>query len=103
VKLDTIKAPPYEFGTPLDIFEAALEHEEYITGKINDLVEMAQEVKDHATFNFLQWFIAEQVEEEAVAGEMVDKLKLVGDHTGALFQMDKELGTRPMPSAGSEE
>ena len=99
VKLDTINAPPYEFGTPLEIFEAALEHEEYITGKINDLVDLAQEVKDHATFNFLQWFVAEQVEEEATAGEMVDKLKLIADHTGALFQMDKDMGTRAQPSA----
>jgi ferritin len=98
VKLESIKTPPHEFGTPLEIFEAALEHEEYITGKINDLVDLAQEVKDHATFNFLQWFIAEQVEEEATASEMVDKLKLISDHTGALFQMDKELGMRGAPS-----
>lgn len=103
VKLDTIKAPPHDFGTPLEIFEAALEHEEYITGKINDLVDLAQELKDHATFNFLQWFVEEQVEEEATTGEMVDKLTLVSDHTGALFQLDKELGTRAMPSAGPEE
>jgi ferritin len=103
VKLDTINAPPHGFGTPLEIFEAALEHEEYITGKINDLIDLAQETKDHATFNFLQWFVAEQVEEEATAGEMVDKLKLIGGHTGALFQIDKELNARVMPSAPAEE
>jgi ferritin len=103
VKLDTIKAPPHDFGTPLEIFEAALEHEEYITGKINDLIDLAQEVKDHATFNFLQWFVEEQVEEEATAGEMVDKLKLVGDHTGALFQIDKELSARPAPTPPASE
>lgn len=103
VKLDTIKAPPYDFGSFLEIFEGALEHEEYITSRINDLVELSQKLKDHATFNMLQWFIGEQVEEEASAGELVDKMKLIGDHTGALFQIDRELGTRAEPSQPSEE
>lgn len=102
VKLDTIKAPPYEFGTSLEIFKGALEHEEYITGRINDLVELAQNHKDHATFNMLQWFVGEQVEEEASANELVDKLTLIGDHTGALFQLDRELGTRVEPKPATE-
>ncbi len=97
VKLDAIKAPPHEFGTFLEIFQAALEHEEYITGRINDLVELAQEHKDHATFNMLQWFVSEQVEEEASAAEIVDKLELIGDSTGALFQLDRDLGSRGEP------
>ncbi|MFW3145374.1 MAG: ferritin [Thermoplasmatota archaeon] len=99
VRLDTIKAPPFEFGTPLDMFKAALEHEEYITDRINGLVELSHDIRDHASFNFLQWFIAEQVEEEATASELVDKLTLIGDHTGALFQLDRELAGRPAPSA----
>jgi ferritin len=103
VLLDTIQAPPHDFGTPLEIFSSALEHEEYITGKINDLVELAQEVKDHATFNFLQWFIGEQVEEEATAGEMVDKLTLIGDHPGALYQIDTELTARAVPTPPARE
>jgi ferritin len=102
VKLETIKAPPHEFGAPLEIFEAALQHEEYITGRINDLVDLAQEIRDHATFNFLQWFVEEQVEEEASASEKIDKLKLIGDHPGALFQMDSEMSARAAPSAGEE-
>jgi len=103
VKLNTIKAPPHDFGTPLEMFQAALEHEEYITGKINDLVDLAQEVKDHATFNILQWFVAEQVEEEATASELVDKLTLIGDHPAALFQLDAELSTRMPPKPPQEE
>ncbi len=98
VKLDTIKTPPHKFGTPLEIFQDALKHEEYITGRINDLVELASELRDHATFNMLQWFIDEQVEEEATASEMIDKLNLIGDHPGAMFQFDKDLSTRPVPT-----
>jgi len=97
VKLDTIKAPPFEFESFLKIFEGALEHEIYITGRINDLVELAQQNKDHASFNMLQWFVKEQVEEEANASENVDKLKLIGDHPAALFQLDAEMATRPVP------
>ncbi|MBN1391048.1 MAG: ferritin [Candidatus Thermoplasmatota archaeon] len=96
-KLDTIKAPPHKFGTPLEIFQEALKHEEYITKRIYDLVDLATELKDHATFNMLQWFVNEQVEEEATASEMIDKLNLIGDHPGAMFQFDKELMTRPAP------
>ncbi|MGA1872766.1 MAG: ferritin [Thermoplasmatota archaeon] len=98
VRLDKIKAPPHEFESYLKIFEGALEHEEYITGRINDLVEMAQKFKDHATFNMLQWFVKEQVEEEANANEMVDMLKLIGDNTGALFQLDGRLMSRAEPT-----
>ncbi|MGA1820051.1 MAG: ferritin [Thermoplasmatota archaeon] len=97
VKLDTIKAPPHEFESFLKIFEGALEHEEYITSRINNLVDLAQKIRDHATFNMLQWFVKEQVEEEANANELVDKLTLIGDHPAALFQLDAELATRPVP------
>lgn len=97
VKLDAIKAPHNDFGTPLEIFQDALKHEEYITGRINDLVDLATELKDHATFSMLQWFVNEQVEEEATASEMIDKLNLIGDHPGAMFQFDRELMTRPVP------
>jgi len=103
VKLDTIKAPPHEFGTPREIFQDALKHEEYITGRINDLVDLASELRDHATFNMLQWFVNEQVEEEATASEMLDKLKLIGDHPGAMFQFDKELSSRVAPTPSPAE
>lgn len=102
VKLDTINAPPNEFGTPLDIMKASLEHEEYITSMIYSLVDIAQEEKDHATFNFLQWFVGEQVEEEASVGELVDKLQLIGDNPGALYHLDKELMARAAPTPPAE-
>jgi ferritin len=102
VKLDAIKAPPHEFGTPLDIMKASLEHEQYITGRINDLVDISQEEKDHASFIFLEWFVEEQVEEEASVSEIIDKLELIGDHPGALYHLDKELGTRAPPTPPQE-
>ncbi|HDR91361.1 MAG TPA: ferritin [candidate division Zixibacteria bacterium] len=94
VKLAAIEEPKFEWSSPLEVFEAGYKHEQYVTGRINDLVDIAEELKDRATFNFLQWYIEEQVEEEATADEIVNKLKLIGDNTSALFMLDKELGAR---------
>jgi ferritin len=65
-----------------------------VTSLINDLMDLAIAEKDHATQNFLQWFVAEQVEEEAGVGEIVEKLKLIKDDTSGLFFLDAELGKR---------
>lgn len=99
VRLLGIKEPPMEYGELLDIFKASLAHEQHITGRINFLVSMARKEDDFATDNFLQWFIAEQVEEESSVSEVIDKLELIGDHMGGIFQLDKELGTRQAPTA----
>ncbi len=98
IKLLAIEEPPQDHGSLMDIFKAALGHEEHITGRINDLVSLARDEKDYATDNFLQWFVAEQVEEEATASDIISKLDLIGDHVGGLFQLDKELGSRAAPS-----
>jgi len=94
VLLQPIAEVPTSWASPLAVFEAALAHEEYITGRINDLVDLAIAERDHATNSFLGWFVDEQVEEEASAGGIVDQLKLVGDNRGGLFMIDKELGQR---------
>jgi len=94
VDLTTVKGPEQKFESPLEAFEAAYEHEQHITDCINKLVDLAVKEGDHATQIFLQWFVNEQVEEEASADEVVQKLKLAGDHTGALFMLDRELGAR---------
>jgi ferritin len=99
--MQEIEAPPSKWKSPLAVFEHTYEHEQKVTGLINDLVNMSVSEKDHATYNFLQWFVAEQVEEESSAGEVVQKLKLVGDG-GGLFMLDRELGQRvftPPPAA----
>ena len=92
--LQAIKAPQSEWASPLAAFQDALKHEEYITSCIHKLVDLAASEKDHATVNMLQWFVAEQVEEEATATEIVEKLKMIGDQGHALYMIDKELGAR---------
>ena len=94
IELMTIEEPAKSWESPLAAFEAAYKHEQYVTGRINDLMDIAIEEKDHATNIFLQWFVSEQVEEEASADEIVQKLKLVGDHGNAIFMVDRELGSR---------
>ncbi len=104
VLLGTIEKPPAEWESVLDTFKAALEHERKVSSLINGLVTLAREENDHMTDNFLQWYVAEQVEEEASAGEVVRKLKLIGDSGGGRFMIDNELGQRVfVPAAGSGE
>lgn len=93
VKLEAIDQPPHTWDSALDCFEYSLNHERSVTERINNLATLAQEEKDHATYIFLQWFISEQVEEEDTFGDVVNKLRLVGDG-GGLFMLDKELGVR---------
>mgnify|MGYP001097423798 CR=1 FL=1 len=94
VKLMAIAQPPTEFASPLDMFGKTLEHEKFITKCINDLVDLAMEEKDHATNIFLQWFVTEQIEEEANDNEVISKFKLVGESGNALLMIDKELAAR---------
>ena len=94
VILELIEAPPTEWGSPLSTMEAVYEHEQKVTGLINELVELALEKHDHATNIFLQWFVSEQVEEEDSANDVVEKIKLMGDARGSLFMLDRELGQR---------
>ncbi len=94
VTLAEIEAPPKEWDSPLAIFEAALAHEQKVTGLINELVNLAIEEKDHAADSFLRWFVDEQVEEEDTASTIVGQLKLIKESPQSLFLMDKELGQR---------
>ena len=94
VTLKGIGAPPSDFGTPLEVFEKALAHEQHITACINGLYKIALEENDYPAQMELQWFIDEQVEEEENAGRAVEQLKMAGDHKGALLMLDRELGQR---------
>ena len=94
IEMKGIEAPPTEWDSPLAAFEHALEHEKIVTGRIGKLIDLARELGDHATNSFLQWYIDEQVEEEASVGEVAAKLRLIGDSGNALFMLDKELGAR---------
>jgi ferritin len=94
VVLGPIDGPLVEFGSPLEVFQSALEHERKVTMMINDLYGLAARENDYASQTFLQWFVTEQVEEEKNAGDVVETLKMIGDGTEALFLLDRELGQR---------
>jgi len=94
VTLAEIEAPKTQWKSPLDAFQDAHNHELKISGLINDLMNLAAVEKDGAGHDFLEWFVREQVEEEAAAQLIVDQLKLVGDHGVGLYLIDQQLGQR---------
>ena len=94
VVLEAIAKPDADWQNGTEVFKATLEHERKVTGLINNLVNQALDERDHATNIFLQWFVSEQVEEEANAGAILDKLKLIGKESGGLFALDQELAQR---------
>jgi len=94
IDLKGIDAPPKEWKSPLDVFESAYRHEQKMTGMIYDIVNLAQKEGDHAAAVMCQWFVTEQVEEEAQTLAIVEKLKMAEDSKGALLYIDKEMGKR---------
>ena len=94
IELKTIDKPIVKGNTPLEIFEHVLEHEQYVTSLINNLADVADECKDRAALSLLDWYIKEQVEEEASVGGVLATLKLIGDDKKALLMLDKDLATR---------
>lgn len=93
-RLGPIAAPPSSWASVNEVFEKVLEHERGVTQLVGDLHGVAEQEKDKAAAIFLQWFISEQVEEEARAAEIVDRLRIVGDRPGAALYLDKEYGKR---------
>ena len=100
VELQEVKAPPKSWDTPLAAFTAALQHEKIMTANISKLADLAQSERDHATNNLMQWYVTEQVEEEANVDDIVNKLKMVGGDGAGLFLMDRELKTRTATAPG---
>lgn len=94
VQFEAIAKPETTWKSPLAAFEHVLAHEQKVTALINDLIDVALEVRDHAAKAFLDWFIVEQVEEEATVGEIVDRLRLIGEDSSGLFFLDSELSKR---------
>ncbi len=86
-----LKQPPANFKSVSKIFDEVLHHEVKVTEEINKLVDITLKEKDYTTHNFLQWYVSEQIEEEALARELVDKLKMVGDDKGGLYFFDRDL------------
>ncbi len=94
VELLALNAPPKSWKKPVEAFQAAYDHERHISGRIDKLVELSRQHQDHAGEVFLQWFVTEQVEEEQAALLVVEKLKMIADHPGGLYLLDKEMGGR---------
>jgi ferritin len=92
VELTTVTAPPASPDGVMAMFEGTLAHEREVTAAINDLVDQALSEKDHATNIFLQWFVTEQIEEEATVNDIIGRLKLFGDKGQGLLMIDNELG-----------
>ena len=98
IHLKQIDEPPKEYGTPVDIFEKTLEHEQYVTGLIHDLMDLAVGEKDYATQTFLQWYVSEQVEEESNVNDILAPLRMVGKEGGGLMMIDQQLAKRLPPA-----
>jgi ferritin len=93
-ELLAIEKPPVKWDSPLKAFENALEHEKFISGKINDLMTLSIEEGDHASRTLLQWFVDEQVEEEDNASRNVHNIGMVGEKGQGLLMVDREMGAR---------
>ncbi len=85
--------PPTEFKNLSNIFELLLEHELNVTESINNIVDLCLAEKDYTTYNFMQWYVSEQMEEEALARTILDKLSLIGEDKGGLYMFDRDLQT----------
>jgi len=94
VRIGQMAAPDSTFASLLQMFEMTLKHEQFITGCINELTDLAVKEKDHASQIFLQWFITEQIEEEENDRDLIGKLRLIGDNGYGLLMLDAELATR---------
>ena len=94
VALTTIEAPQTSWDDVKAVIEGTLKHEQHVTGLINGLMDLALQEKDHAAAMFLQWFVTEQVEEEANAMDILGKLEIAGNTAGGLYILDKEMAGR---------
>ena len=98
-----IKAPPSDFSDVSEIFEEVAAHEQLVTQRINAIATMAMQEHDHACYQFIMWYVNEQVEEEASASDILNKMQMIGDNKGLLLNLDNELAARvfvnPFPTA----
>ncbi|MGB0881067.1 MAG: ferritin [Polaribacter sp.] len=90
-KVSELTAPPTEFGSFKEVFQTLFDHEVFVSKSINDLVHITLEEKDYATHNFLQWYVSEQIEEEALARNILDKINLIGDDKSGFYLFDNDI------------
>lgn len=101
-KISELAAPNVTFTSFKEMFETLFEHEVFVSKSINDLVHISLEERDYASHNFLQWYVAEQIEEEAVARTILDKINLIGDDKGGLYLFDRDIQNLTVTSASAE-
>ena len=89
--IPSVEQPPKEFKNLENVFELLLEHELMVTDSINNIVDICLTEKDYTTHNFIQWYVAEQLEEEALARTMLDKIRLIGNDKGGMYMFDRDL------------
>ena len=102
ILITDISTPQNNYKSIVDVFKAALEHEQSVTKRIYNLMDIAKEEKEHATENFLNWFVGEQVEEEATMKGIIKRLERLGSDNHGLFMLDKELGARVFTAPSAE-
>ncbi|QLE00761.1 ferritin [Galbibacter sp. BG1] len=100
-KISALKEPNVTFKSFQEMFEKLFEHEVFVSESINDLVHITLEEKDYSTHNFLQWYVAEQIEEEAMARTILDKINLIGDDKGGLYLFDRDIQQLTVTSSAS--
>lgn len=98
-----LEKPPVEFKDLVNVFELLLQHEIRVTESINNLVDICLQEKDYTTHNFVQWYVSEQLEEEALARMVLDKLKLIGGDKGGMYMFDRDLENATMQPAPAKE
>jgi ferritin len=103
IQLMALEQPQTEWPSPMEAWKAAYKHEQFISGKINDLVRLANEVGDYAALPMLNWFVDEQIEEEANASKNVQMIEMAGEKGPGLVMLDRELGTRTFVMPTKEE
>jgi len=97
--IPSVPQPPVEFNNLENVFELLLQHELAVTDSINNLVDICLQEKDYTTHNFVQWYVSEQLEEEALARSILDKLKLIGGDKGGMYMFDRDLENSTMQAA----
>lgn len=102
-KVSALNAPPLSFGSSKEMFKTLFDHEVMVSKSINELVHISLQEKDYATHNFLQWYVAEQIEEEALARTILDKINLIGDDKGGLYLFDNDVKQLTVISASSPQ
>lgn len=101
--IPALKQQPQKFKSIHYVFEEVLKHEVFVSTEINGLVEICLKEKDYTTHNFLQWYVSEQIEEEALARKIIDKLKMIGDDKGGLYLFDRDLPSISVAGANNNK